>query len=403
MIKTLRRKIVAIAMLSTTVVLFCLIGFINIINYQNVLKQADRKIELISLDHDFQKEDLFPDNNKPPREQLPVETPFDMRYFTVSLNDDDSILEVNTSHIYAITEDEAQILALELATNQKESGFWGQYRYQMLNGMYIFLDCERELLSFKNFLFVSISVSLVGLFFVYLFMLFFSSRLIRPIAESYEKQKRFITDASHELKTPLTIIDANTEVLEMTSGENEWTKSIRKQIRRLSSLTEKLVFLSRMDEENTVFEMYEFSLSDMILDMSEPFEQVAITKGKSLILQVEPSISYVGNEDALRQVVSILLDNALKYSKEKSAISISLKRGKRGILFQVLNEVESFPIAKHEELFERFYRADTSRNSETGGHGIGLSLAKSIIHAHKSKISAVSTDGTSLLFTITFL
>lgn len=139
-------------------------------------------------------------------------------------------------------------------------------------------------------------------------------KILKPVSESYEKQKRFITDASHEIKTPLTIIDANTEVIEMMEGENEWTNSTRKQVARLTSLTEKLVFLSRMDEEATKLEMLEFSLSDAILDTAEPFKAIARTKGKKLTIDVIDGILYTGDEKTIRQLVSILLDNAMKYS-----------------------------------------------------------------------------------------
>lgn len=274
-----------------------------------------------------------------------------------------------------------------------------------------------------------------GLAVVFVMIYFFSGKILKPVSESYEKQKRFITDASHEIKTPLTIIDANTEVIEMMEGENEWTISTRKQVARLTSLTEKLVFLSRMDEEATKLEMLEFSLSDAILDTAEPFKAIARTKGKKLTIDVTDGILYTGDEKTIRQLVSILLDNAMKYSGcssvsfEKSNINkknlnktsqtqndcvtttgdtapeIELTMrpsGKTRIItvWNTVDETANIKKGRQDMLFERFYRTDTSHNSKTGGFGIGLSAAYAIVKAHKGKITAESKDGRSIKFTI---
>ena len=226
--------------------------------------------------------------------------------------------------------------------------------------------------------------------------------LVKPVAESYEKQKRFITDASHEIKTPLTIIDANTEVLEMTGGENQWTKSTRKQIARLTSLTEKLVFLSRMDEESTQLEMTDFAISDAVIDTAEPFVSYAASRGKTLELDIAPDLTYHGNEGCIRQCVSLLLDNAVKYSTENGKLRLTFHKQGRALALTVWNTTDPIPVGRHDELFERFYRPDSSRNTKTGGHGIGLSVVHAIATAHKGKISAKSEDGNSLTFSILF-
>lgn len=160
------------------------------------------------------------------------------------------------------------------------------------------------------------------MFLVFILVCIFSSRAVKPIAESYQKQKRFITDASHELKTPLTIIDANTEVIELTTGENEWTISTRNQVKRLASLTEKLVMLSRMDEENTTLERQNFCISDAVYDTAEPFLSVAKSKGKTFDIDVTGDIYYTGDEKYIRQLISLLLDNAMKYSSENGIIKL---------------------------------------------------------------------------------
>lgn len=250
------------------------------------------------------------------------------------MNNDGTIKAINTGKIAAISTESASSYASSLYKKNRTKGYIACYKYMAQTKtdssgdsyiLYVFLDCERELNTFRSFLLASLGISLAGLLVFFGLVFFFSKRMVQPIAESYEKQKRFITDASHEIKTPLTIIDANTEVIEMMEGENEWTKSTRKQIRRLASLTENLVFLSRMDEESNRLEMTDFSLSDAVLDTASSFTAVAASLGKTLEVSAEPDISLHGDEKTIRQLVSLLVDNALKYSNdgEPSALTFA--------------------------------------------------------------------------------
>lgn len=221
---------------------------------------------------------------------------------------------------------------------------------------------------------------------------------MRPIAESYTKQKRFITDAGHELKTPLTVISANTEVLELTQGESEWTKSIKNQVERLSQLTSSLVSLSRMDEVSAP-DMAEFTLSEALEEWAEPFKAVAAAAGKTLNADIEKGLSLCAVEENIRMLVSILLDNALKYSDLREPVSLTLRRQGKGVCLRVRNSVESIEPGSHEEFFVRFYRADQSRG-EISGYGLGLSIARAIYRSNRGTITAESPDGTSVVFTV---
>ncbi len=424
MLKKLRKKFIAIAMCSIGIVLAIIMTGINLANYINVCRNADARISMISDNDGHLPEES--DNTPPPKQgddknnkdqkpaddpgakrQMSPEASFDTRFFTVTLTDDGTIEQIDTGKIAAVTTQEASDYAASLYKKGKSHGFVSCYRYQAVtlndseNITYIFVNCERELNTFQAFLLASIGISLAGLLVVFLLVVFFSKIVLRPVAESYEKQKRFITDASHEIKTPLTIIDANTEVLEMTEGENQWTKSTRKQIARLTSLTEKLVFLSRMDEEATTLDMQNFTISDAVIDTTEPFIGLAASRGKTLTCDIAPDLTYCGNEGSIRQLVSLLLDNAVKYSTDDGQIRLSFHNAGRNLILQVWNTTDSIPIGRHDELFERFYRADKSRNQKTGGFGIGLSVVYAIVNAHKGKITARSDDGTSLVFTIT--
>ncbi len=221
------------------------------------------------------------------------------------------------------------------------------------------------------------------------------------MAESYEKQRRFITDAGHELKTPITVIDTSAEVLELEQGENQWTKSIRHQAARLASLTENLISLSRMDESSSLA-MVDFSLSDAVEESADALRALLETGGRSLRMDIEPHISCRGSEQHIRRLVGILLDNASKYAVPDSEIMLSLKKQGKSAVLICENQADDVAPGDHDEFFERFYRADASRSSETGGHGIGLSMARAIVQAHRGKISAFSPDGHTVTLTAVF-
>ena len=413
------------------------------------MKQADLKDDNLK-ENDLKENDLKENDLK--RHGISPESQFDTRYFTVTINSKGEVENIDTSKIASISSENAAEYAKKLWKSGKKgdgkSGFAESCKYLTVDEdgstMYIFLSCQRELLTIRAYILASVGISVFGLVVVFIMIYFFSGKILKPVSESYEKQKRFITDASHEIKTPLTIIDANTEVIEMMEGENEWTSSTRKQVARLTSLTEKLVFLSRMDEQATKLEMLEFSLTDAILDTAEPFKTVARTKGKKLTIDVTDGILYTGDEKTIRQLVSILLDNAMKYSGCSSAgfekgninktnlnktklnktnsnkttqmqndcvttidpapeIELTMRpSGKTRIItvWNTVDETANIKKGRQDMLFERFYRTDTSHNSKTGGFGIGLSAAYAIVKAHKGKITAESKDGRSIKFTI---
>ena len=520
MLKKLRRKFIAIAMLSVSIVLIAIVGTINIANYISTNEALDARLKLIAgnggtfpdlleqknmglecnkkndentntgtecantdtYDNtaDESTNKRIPTLKEPPSGRTDVQPPedmnqadlnendinendlkrhgispesqFDTRYFTVTINSKGDVENIDTSKIASVSSENAAQYAKKLWKSGKKgdgkNGFSESFKYLTVGEggsiMYIFLSCQRELSTIRTYVLASVGISVFGLAVVFVMIYFFSGKILKPVSESYEKQKRFITDASHEIKTPLTIIDANTEVIEMMEGENEWTSSTRKQVARLTSLTEKLVFLSRMDEEATKLEMLEFSLSDAILDTAEPFKAVAGTKGKKLTIDVTDKILYTGDEKTIRQLISILLDNAIKYSGCSSAsrekgninkknlnktnfnktylnkttqtqndcvttinpapeIEISLKSSGKNRIITVWNTVDetaNIKKGRQDMLFERFYRTDASHNSKTGGFGIGLSAAYAIVKAHKGKIIAESKDGRSIKFTI---
>lgn len=406
MIKKLKIKMIALTTVSLFALLAVIVTGMNLINYNAVIKDTDKTLSLLS-----QNKGAFPDFShdkavKPPPDMSP-ELPYESRYFSVLLNGTGDIIQADTSRIASVDTSTAIDYATQAAAQANSTGFVEQFRfvrYAEGNNIRItFLDCGRQIDSCNRFLFTSLGMALAGFVIVFVIIVFFSGRIIRPIAESYEKQKRFITDAGHEIKTPLTIINANVDVLEMELGQNECLEDIQQQTKRLTSLTNDLVYLARMEEAEDSLQMIEFPVSEVVQDTAAPFHTLAQAQGKQFTCTIQPMLSMRGNDKAIQQLVSILMDNALKYSPTGGTIVLYLQRQNRTLYLSVFNTTDTAvsPDALP-YVFDRFYRIDSSRNSETGGHGIGLSVAKAIVTAHGGKIHAFTQDGRSFQITAAF-
>ena len=413
MIKKLRIKSIIASAVSLFTVLVIIMCSISVLSYNNVVDNADIILAILAAnDGKFpdsamrHKDKFFPGDFQGKEHIMSPELPYETRYFTVFLNSNGSVSMVNTGKIAAVDTQTAIEYAQIAVEKGKTKGFINDYRYIVYNANaethIIFLDCGRSLDNFKSYVFIGIAVSFVGLISVTLLMVFLSSRIVKPFLENYEKQKRFITDAGHELKTPLTIIDADTELLEMDYGENEWLKDIQAQTKRLSELTNSLILLSRMEEEQVQTQVIDFPLSDIAEETVETFKSLAKTQNKTLKVDIQPMISMRGDEKAIRQLMTILLDNAVKYSQTGGEISVLLESEKNIIKLCVYNTTDYMPKEYLSHLFDRFYRTDQSRNSQTGGYGLGLSIALAIVQAHKGKITATTKDEKSLQITAVF-
>lgn len=431
MLKKLRVKFIAVTLSVTALVLLTIIGFINIHNYNDIVANADLTLNMLRdndgrfptkqpQDTDIQPPDgdvkppdgngepsMMPDNGQNDEShRMSPEAPFETRFFSVKMDSDGNIVKTDIDKIAAVDDEKANEYALGIYESGGESGFCGNYRY--IKGLspdgsilYIFLDCTKSLDQFREFLRTSILISISGLAVVSLLVIIFSGVVMKPFAELHQKQKQFITDANHELKTPLTVISASCEILEYNTGENEWTDAIKEQVGHLTELTNKLVFLSRMDEDNKKYIMTDFSLSEVAEDAVRLFYSVAKADGKSLECNIEPNLSCHGDMSMIKELFSLLLDNAVKYSDAEGNIRLSVTAAGKSEKIVVSNTTDGVPKGNLDVLFERFYRLDKSRNSNTGGHGVGLSVAKSIVTLHKGRITAFSPDGRSIVFTAT--
>ncbi len=402
MIKKLRVKLIGAAMLSLFVVLAVIVGSANLINYRTIIAQADLTLTILA-----ENEGRFPASFEGWGQSEYLESPefpYETRYFYIVLDEAGNVLSTNIDQIAAIDEEDAFEYAARVWNGANARGFVSEYRYYIKESdsetRIVFLNCSRNLATAKNFALVSIGASLVGLCAVFFLLLFVSEWVVKPFSESYEKQKRFITDAGHELKTPLTIIDADTEILEMDHGESKWTADIHRQTKHLADLTNDLIVLSRMEENEDEAQFETFSFSDAVSEVYESFLALAQSQGKELSGDIDEGIVICGDEKAIRRLINILLDNALKYSGENGKISVSLKAQKRVAQLTVYNTTPSIKRESLPYLFDRFYRTDQSRNSKTGGFGLGLSIAASTVRAHKGRIWAETEDERSLIINV---
>lgn len=406
MIRKLKFKFILLSILSVFSLLTVLIVSMNIVNYNATVREADEILALLS-----QNKGAFPDFGGNKGDRLPPhlspELPYESRYFSVLLNDSGQVIHVETSRITAVNSTMAIDYAHTALNQNTDRGFTDKFRFVRShenNAIRItFLDCGRMLDSFFQFLYTSCLIGLLGFAVVFCIIFFFAGKIIRPIAESYEKQKRFITDAGHEIKTPLTIISANADILEMDLGPNESLSDIQHQTRRLTALTNDLVLLARMEESEQALQMIDFPLSEVVADTALSFRAPAQMQGKEFICQIQPMLSLCGNGKAVGQLVSILMDNALKYTPTNGQITLTLTQQGKNVVLTVWNTTaHPIPRDRLSHVFDRFYRIDRSRNSATGGHGIGLSIAKAIVAAHNGKIYADAPNEQSFRITVLF-
>lgn len=416
MIKKIRIKLILVSVFSLFFVLLVIMAGIAAINYHKITQSADEVLWILTDNGGDFPDDMVQTGDNPGNNirnnmkisqkisMMSPELPYEIRYFSVKFNVDGEITSVNTGKIAAVDTSSAISYAEEILKKNKTSGFKDSYRYMVTSdekgSQIIFLDCRRTLETFMDFVLTGILVSAAGVAAVMFLIILLSGQIVRPFSENYDKQKRFITDAGHELKTPLTIIDADAEIIEMDIGENEWLTDIKSQTRRLADLTNSLILLSKAEEGESL-QLIQFPLSDVIEEECCAFKALAVTGNKILEADIEKMISFKGDEKLIRRLTAILVDNAIKYSDDGGYIKISLKKQKNQIKFTVYNTVDYISAKNISRLFDRFYREDSSRNSETGGYGLGLSIAEAIVTSHRGKITAATEGEKSLRITVT--
>lgn len=401
MIGKIRRKLIIVIMVSVAVVMAVIFVAMNAMNYFHMTKSADEMIALIAENNGTIPE--YPQTERIP-EQLSRESAYQTRYFIVQYDKREEIIDINLSHIAAVSYEDAGRYARSVLDSDSKIGYKDIYRYRVqptdFGKIVIFLDCSISMQSTTSMIITSCCIALISLCAIFLVICIFSSRFIRPMIESMEKQKRFVTDAGHELKTPLAIINANVEVMELVDGSNEWLDSIKNQVKRMDKLVKSMLQLARM-EEGTMNSLESiFDVSNAFNEITEPFKVVAQQKGKTLKIHSQHKVKMSGDEAAIRNLISILVDNAIKYCNDEGRIEARLSLEGKNIKIRVKNSSDIDSGENLQRLFDRFYRPDDSRARASGGFGIGLSMAKNIVDAHHGKITA-QRDGNFVCFQVT--
>ena len=398
----LRKKFIYFSVGIISTVVLAIMAFVNFANFYNISHSSDELLKTLVENNGVMPSFAVVNENADEKKTLYLKN-FSNRFFTVRTDNQKNVVTVNTDDVFFTSASEAVEYAKTVLAKGKHSGYYKGFKYVVENTdkgkLIAFVDVVKDYNVFYSNLGNSVIISLLVLGFVTLFSFILSKKAVAPMVQAYEKQNAFITDASHELKTPLAIINTSADVLEMEGGESKWTGNIHKQVNRLNGLIGNLISLTKLEESDDL-EKLDFSFSDVLNDCVMDVKDYATSLDKNIVTDIEKGISFKGDEKLIRQVIGILFDNAIKYAREKSDINVKLTKQNKKIVFTVENEADNLEIKNYNILFERFYRADSSRNSKTGGYGIGLSIAQSIVLKHKGKISADSVDGERIVFTV---
>lgn len=412
MIKKLQKKFISITASALFTIILLVMAAINGLFFFQTNRQLDTHLDMLLKDQGRESvpETLPPPEAKEPETLFPrFEDRLRIRSdgCVIYLDSQGSVTDIRQDAAESYDREELSSIASALYEKGKESGWYQYFKFRMTtrtgpDGSPVtvigLINASSGLYSLFTMLLISVIIGVVSFLSVLFIIILASKHAVKPLAESYTKQKQFVTDAGHELKTPLTVISANNELARMIYGDNEWFDSIDKQVGKMNALVRSLITLAKMDEEQKpVFSS--FNLSDAVYDTAKSFESLIHSQGKLLTLDIAEDIIYSGDESKLRQVVSILMDNAVKYCDEKGKTAVKLSADKQ-IKLQVVNDFSDTKSWEPDKVFERFYRGDRARTPD-GSYGLGLSIAKSIVELHRGTIRAKALEHGRVMFEVT--
>ncbi len=407
MFRKLRIRFIAIASLAILIVLFSVVGVLNSVRYIQTVNEINKILTLIS-----DNGGTFPSVFKATTElgdTVSVDTLFQYRYFSAVIDEDGNITSLNSSNISDLSDEQVENYLTKINKSGDTSGAfrYNNHTYSYLvtdesddSTLIVVLDSTNQIEDNMTLLHLSLWMSGVSLAFFVLMVSIFSGRVIKPFIRNYERQRRFITNAGHELKTPLAIISANNELVEMMNGESEWTKSTNDQVERMTGLINSLVAMARLEEQPEVV-LTDLNFSAIAEDATEDFKGPVIKDGKQFVMEIQPDIHVKAEEKSLFELVTLLVDNANKYCDTGGTVSVKLSKANRlsKARLEISNTYAEGKNVDYSKFFERFYREDESHNNKKSGYGIGLSMAQTMVKLFKGSIS-VSYSGDTITFLV---
>ena len=401
MIRKLQHRFILITMSGIILIFILILAVLNLSVSYSAQRQGYHTLSQYERRMDFSPSPVSDAKNPPPvPEGHPMEMSWfdDMRVMYVFYDNNGEILSYSLGGNPDMTMDTLEQLATRAKCDHKQNGKVSGYLYLLKEKeestqLYL-LDYSPERDMSARLLKVCLWVGLAAIFVLFIPVIFLSRWVTKPVQVAFDKQKQFIADASHELKTPLTIITTNAEVLQRELPDNKWLVYILEQTGRMKNLINSLLELARLDAYSDTGSYLTFDLSRAVKNAALSFESLAFEYEKSYSMEIEDGFSLHGNETHIKQLVTILLDNAFKYSDEHGTVRICLSAHGDKKMLLVSNTGKGISPEDQKHIFERFYRSDSSRNRQYGGYGLGLSIAQSIVKAHKGHIS-VKSDGQS--------
>ncbi len=415
MIKKLKRRFIWINLSILLTIFFTLFASTYYLMYESGKAQSIKAMEQIAQNggkiSNLPHRDLMIPQSK--RDPLPINKNLFRDSFTIILDYSNNIIQMITNVEKDTDLSNPEQLVAEVLSSNEDTGIISfndlNLRYLLQarpNGtkVLVCLDRSTEMATLSQLIFVLIAIGIISIIVLSIISYYLATWAVRPISVAWEKQQQFVADASHELKTPLTVIQTTTDVIlankdHTIRSEQKWIDYIKSETERMSKLVSDLLYLAKIDRQEALVST-SFNLSEAIINVALPFESIVFESRKELQIDVEPDLIYIGEEARIQQVAVILLDNALKHSPVHTAIQLKLRRHHLGYQLQVSNEGEGIPQKHLDKIFERFYRVDVSRSRETGGDGLGLSIAKSIVDQHHGTISVTSILNGLTTFTV---
>lgn len=403
MYKELKNRFIATSMIVVSLVLFSMVSITNFLNYRSMYDRADFVTQLITENRGQFPKDLSQSLDAFSQYGITPESPYATRYFSVFSSPIRDILTTNRDNIVSISGEEIQRLVFNVMTGDRAFGNQGDFRFRKTTfsdgTLSVFLDMSQTKQFFQQSLRTSYLLLALTLLLVYFIIRLLSRKAIQPTIDVIEKQKLFINDAGHELKTPLSIISSSADVIELTKGKDQWTDNIHKQVIRMNHLVGDMLTLSRYDELNQP-ELSDVNLTLLFGHLLGELAPMIQEKGLLVESDLSADVLVKGHEASLSMLFRILLDNAIRYTEPGKTIWINSSAAVGHALIEITNPYPDFPQDQLEKIFERFYRADASRSRNTGGSGIGLALARTLAKVNKATIKAVKPNNEAITFQV---